>query len=784
MHFLALTATPPYDSTAQQWRNYLETCGPIDEEISIPELVATADLCPHQDYVYLTYPSREETAALAALTRPYTAAFAQLFARGLTPTLVQELGQVVGENDDALQTCMDDEEGFLAFLQMCASAGVPIPPVLENVGFAGFTERATAWQGTSSAVMDLHQSAGFILNHPQLFSPPTWEASVTVLVEHRLAHRRAEALAMAPAPEKEQQRILSQSISKFTAIGDIVRSEITALGPQLRQVILTDYIRADALTQLGGTAVPSQQGAVPTLVALQQALRQSHPQWVGKLALLTGSLVLVAESTVLEVMETGEQLFRQRWKPPSTRPVGGGFTRLDFPASTSQSVPTLTALFNAGKVQIMVGTAALLGEGWDAPSLNSLIIASSVKTFMLSNQLRGRAIRVDAHQPEKVANIWHLLTLETPPARNPLQRLAGQLPDDHHGVRSLAQRMRTNVGLALATLPQLPRSEDAEPGPDAEQPEPAARQSRLDAGQVRAGASNAHPLSAALDRLGPQLDSGLARCFRLPLTEVVNRPVDANRTSLAYSRARALIKDSWERALATDFVHGGYAPRWRVETQMRPPKAILVNALDALIFLLTMVLVVAVQLLSSPGYGESSGFGIIMMVLTGVTGLGLMALIWWQRRNLYHFKRRHRLQVQAILEALIDSGQVTSPNASVMVDTDSIGATVQLTNATLAEELLFTQAVTEVSLPPRNPRYLVVPRRRLGFALPTFAQAVPLACSRNRESVDIYVNRLQHAGLAVKAVYTRHEEGRRLLLNARRFALTHVIKGTVRVRRR
>lgn len=779
LHFLALTATPPYDSTPQQWRNYLETCGPIDEEISIPELVATGDLCPHQDYVYLTYPSREETAALTALARPYNAAFGRLLDDGLAPALVQQLGQTVGENDAAVQSCMDDEEGFISFLQTCASAGLPIPSVLENVGFAAFTERATTLEGTSSTVMDLHQSAGFILNHPELFNDSTWEASVAVLVEHRLAHRRGEALTMGQAPEKDQQRILNQSISRFTAIGDIVRSEITAMGAQLRQVILTDYIRADALTDLGGTTAPSQQGAVPTVVALQQALTQSHPAWVEKLALLTGSLVLVPQGTVLAVMETGEQLFKARWKPPSTRPVGGGFTRLDFPASTSQSVPTLTALFSAGKVQIMVGTAALLGEGWDAPALNSLIIASSVKTFMLSNQLRGRAIRIDAKQPEKVANIWHLLTLEAPPARNALQRFVGQFGEDYHGVRSLAQRMRTNVGLALLTLPPLSNGEDfGRAG--------AHERQRLAGGDSQFGhkQSNAQPLPAAPDRLGPQLDSGLARCFRLPLEDAISRPVEANRTSLAYSRARALIKDSWKRALATNFTQGSYAPRLRVQTQMRSPKATLVNVLDVLIALLTLALLLIVDILSRPTYSTSHGFSTLVLVLISCAGLSLIALTWWQRRNLYRFKRRHRLQAQAILEALIDSDQVTSPAVSVMVDTAGVGATVQLKNATLAEELLFAQAVTEVSLPPRNPRYLVVPKRRLGFALPVFAQAVPSAFSRNRESVDTYVSRLNHAGLPVKAVYTRHEDGRRLLLNARRFALTHVIKGVVRVQRR
>jgi len=42
------------------WTRYMNMCGEIDEEITIPELVKEGSLCPHQDYVYFNYPTREE----------------------------------------------------------------------------------------------------------------------------------------------------------------------------------------------------------------------------------------------------------------------------------------------------------------------------------------------------------------------------------------------------------------------------------------------------------------------------------------------------------------------------------------------------------------------------------------------------------------------------------------------------------------------------------------------------------------------------------------------------
>ncbi len=54
-----------------------------------------------------------------------------------------------------------------------------------------------------------------------------------------------------------------------------------------------------------------------------------------------------------------------------------------------------------------MGTNSLLGEGWDAPVVNCLVLANRVGSFVLSNQMRRRAIRTVAGQPGKTANIWH-----------------------------------------------------------------------------------------------------------------------------------------------------------------------------------------------------------------------------------------------------------------------------------------------------------------------------------------------------------------------------------------
>ena len=82
----------------------------------------------------------------------------------------------------------------------------------------------------------------------------------------------------------------------------------------------------------------------------------------------------------------------------------------------------MTRLFERGEIQILIGTKALLGEGWDSPCINTLILASFVGSYVSGNQMRGRAVRVNVKKPDKVSNIWHLVCL-------PAARSAGEGAD-------------------------------------------------------------------------------------------------------------------------------------------------------------------------------------------------------------------------------------------------------------------------------------------------------------------------------------------------------------------
>jgi len=89
VHVVALTATPPLDVSALEWKRYEELCGPIDLEISVPELVKEKELCPHQDYVHFSAPVGEELKMILRFREEVDQFVEALFADGHLEELLE-----------------------------------------------------------------------------------------------------------------------------------------------------------------------------------------------------------------------------------------------------------------------------------------------------------------------------------------------------------------------------------------------------------------------------------------------------------------------------------------------------------------------------------------------------------------------------------------------------------------------------------------------------------------------------------------------------------------------
>ncbi|MDE5448002.1 hypothetical protein KRE38_03115, partial [Elizabethkingia meningoseptica] len=224
-------------------------------------------------------------------------------------------------------------------------------------------------------------------------------------------------------------QILNSSIEKLQAISDIAYHENKNFGNDLRMVILTDFIRKEYIVNDPENSLKlDKMGAVPVFEILRrnQIIEK-------KIGVLTGSLIILPK----EIMSKLAEEFPDKKISFSVLPFDHDYVQV-YPAETTQSffVEVVTYLFEQGELNILIGTKSLLGEGWDAPKINSLIVASFVSSYVLSNQIRGRAIRTDRSNPQKVSNIWHLVCFNEKDAEG---------GDDYE---KLVKRFKTFVGIS------------------------------------------------------------------------------------------------------------------------------------------------------------------------------------------------------------------------------------------------------------------------------------------------------------------------------------------------
>ncbi len=141
-------------------------------------------------------------------------------------------------------------------------------------------------------------------------------------------------------------------------------------------------------------------GAWPVFKSI--SLSSPIPDQIG---LLTGRLSIIPTNKMPSLLTYIES------SNVKAEPIGSDGQYQKVTAPLNQLTSAFTVLLMNGDIKLLVGTRSLLGEGWDAPAINSLVLASSVGSFMLTNQMRGRAIRINPKEKEKVSTIWHLVAI-------------------------------------------------------------------------------------------------------------------------------------------------------------------------------------------------------------------------------------------------------------------------------------------------------------------------------------------------------------------------------------
>ncbi len=426
IRLLALTATPPYDVPPAEWDRYMALCGHVDAEISVPELVRVKNLCPHQDLVVFSSPSYEEEAEIAEFRREVAFLTENLPANDTFNAFLRS-HDWIRKSDTHIDQILEEPDFFTSMLVYLHYIGEIMPQDAINL----IADSSLEIPEFNLEWLEVLLTGIF---YPRSRKRPKFEPEIESIRNKLRSIKSIERRKIVLRDPLFIEKILKRSVSKMDSIVDIANAEFGSYGNHLRMVVLSDYIRKGYLPSTKDTSPElNKMGVVPIF----EALRRANFSGI-KLGILTGSLIVIPGES--------EEHFRNL---AFERGISGNDMEFEsMPGAEAyqivkvlshdkhKMVRVVTEFFSAGGINILVGTKSLLGEGWDAPSINSLVISSVVGSFMLSNQMRGRAIRIQPGNPNKTANIWHLVCIE---------------PDNHNpgpDYRTMVRRFRAFVGVS------------------------------------------------------------------------------------------------------------------------------------------------------------------------------------------------------------------------------------------------------------------------------------------------------------------------------------------------
>lgn len=689
VRIIALTATPPYDSEGTEWSRYLQICGQIDEEIFVPELVGQNTLCPHQDYVYFNYPSGTEIASFRNYRQQAALAVESL--REL-PVFAFVCGKMTEEQE--YEELFSATKEHIALLTLLRHYGFELDKKL--------IRELTAKKGLPPFKMEYAETAiQFLLDGTMLDDAQKSEIA-NIFKQHGVYEKRKVTLCL----NEKLRRALICSAGKLQSIASIAQNEAETMGPRLRMLVLTDYIKKENLSKI---ATETEFNSV-NIVSIFETLRRKVPHM--SIGVLSGSLVILPDAIDLS------DIPHRKTAIPNT-----DYCAVAFSGSLHRVVDYVGKLFEQGKFQILVGTKSLLGEGWDSPCINSLILASFVGSFVLSNQMRGRAIRVDKNDPEKAANIWHLVTVEPEYVMQEriADRIRSYMEQDHQALMSYDYEV-------------LKRRFDAFMGPN------------YTTGVIESGIQRITAIAP------PYHKAGIDRIN----AETLRRAAD-----------RETLKEQWRGEVAD----GSFAVC--VETEIPKEKRVPVFVFwnFALLSLLMMAanITMAILLQSAAAQGNSMAVLLFLMLMIPATCL----LSYCVKRLLLHINPANSMKTlgKAVYLTLREC-ELIAPSAKIETKADKeLGyVAMYLRNASIHDQNVFNTAMTELLSPIENPRYILIAKTKFGGYNYGLSFACPSIIGKKKEFVEVLAEKLRATTGNFKPVYTHREDGRKLILKCRKKA--------------
>ena len=393
---ISLTATPPYDASSLEWSRYQKLCGPVDEEISIPELVRSNSLCPHQDYIWMVRTDDKNITSLKKQQENLSNFLISLNENSELLYLLHLHEWLDPERSINQKDLLDNLDECFSLLALLKEQKNQLPKhllsILEIDEVSIGPLNTFAWENLLQSLLDG-------IHYPSALPVQAFQEALARLLKGKyfLKYGRVSL-----DNSRKKLEAFNKTQERIKACFDITNVELNARQDWSRIVVLTDYIHDEKYhLKLDGLEAPT--GAYPIFHYFVHHLDEMISS---KIALLTGRLSIVHKNLLEKLLQYSPPLSSVSNKIYSENP-----NYLVFKISSELITSALTKLHRDGDVLILIGTRALLGEGWDAPHVNSLILATQTGAYVSSNQLRGRAIRIDLNDDFKTSSIWHIVAV-------------------------------------------------------------------------------------------------------------------------------------------------------------------------------------------------------------------------------------------------------------------------------------------------------------------------------------------------------------------------------------
>lgn len=693
---ISLTATPPYDSTPSQWERYTKMCGAVDAEISVPELVREESLCPHQDYVWFNYPSKEELKQVQIFRQEAGGMFGRLMEDEMLKASVS--GHPALTDYDGYFDSMLDHPAYLsALLIYCQSKGIPFSEKWTRVlNVKRLPEMSENWMGNFLQ--------GFLYDDRENYD--CTEEYREILLKELKSRGLIEQKKVSFVLNSKIEKMLLNSSGKLDSIAEIACCEHASMGSGLRMLILTDYIRKEYRSALGNPEKPLQTlGVLPVF----ELLRRKRSDW--KLGVLCGGVILIPETAKEAFLRESSRI--DPGMTPTFRELYGasgdrlGYVEAEIRGKLNVYTQIVTRLFEQGEIEILTGTKSLLGEGWDSPCINALIMASFVGSYVLGNQMRGRAIRAYAKDKDKVSNIWHLVCI-LPPAEQRKRRWAGEPdPELSEDFDTLVRRMKGILGVSYD---------------------------------------------------GTVIESGIERLNIICGPYTPEHVDEINGEMARRSSDRKAVAGQWRKTVDAG-AKIEIADECGAAPSLFKPGTRFTYTFG--LFLLCIFAQVANGLARSDATGKhgllSLVFAILFLLLAFYFGGVLIRILTPMKR--------FEGMAKGVLHALTEAGYIHSHCRVVTTEDPGVSFFAWIQGGTDHEKSLYADTLSEVLAPADNQRYLIT----CGIWKSSVRECycVPGIFGSTKEKAAGFQNALKPYIGRSRLVYTRNPEGRRLLLKAR-----------------